>query len=167
MIRSRPIALSSLLFAAACAAGSSAPPSGGAGTPGTPGAPGPSQPAAANDQAATALGVAILSSDAAGAPRLIRSIVPRAAPAGMAPQAIARDHVAALTALWVPQGSPMALVETATQRLRNGATVVKFDQQIDGVVVDRGELGVLLHTDGSLAAVSGTLLPQTIKPAFV
>ena len=168
MVRSRPIALSSLLFAAACAAGSSpTPPSGGSGDPGSPGSPAPSQPASANDQAATALGVSIVSSDAAGVPRLIRSIVPRAAPAGMAPQAIARDHVAALAALWVPQGSPMALVETATQRLRNGATVVKFDQQIDGVVVHEGELGVLLHTDGALAAVSGTLLPQTIKPAFV
>ena len=168
MVRSRPIALSSLLFAAACAAGSSpTPPSSGAGTPGTPGAPGPSQPASTNDQAATALGVSILSSDAAGAPRLIRSIVPRAAPAGMAAAAIARDHVAALAALWVPQGSPMALVETATQQLRNGATVVKFDQQIDGAIVHHGELGVLLHTNGSLAAVSGTLLPQTIKPAFV
>jgi hypothetical protein len=166
MVRSPALALSSLLFAAACAAGSPATPPSGGGTPGTPSLPGASQPTSSSDQQAIALGVSILSSDAAGAPRLIRSIVPRAAAAGMAPEQIARDHVAALAPLWIQQASPMQLVENGTQRLRNGATVVKFDQQIDGVVVEQGELNVLMHVDGSLAAVSGTLLPSTLKPVF-
>ena len=163
MVRSHRLVLPSLLFAAACAAGSSAtpPPTGGVGPTG------PSQPTTSNDQKATALGVAILSSDPAGAPRLIRSISPRPARAGMAPAALARDHVAALAPLWVPQGSPMELMEIGTQQLRNGATFVKLAQHVGGVPVSDGELGVLMYADGSLTAVSGTLLPQTIKPVFV
>jgi hypothetical protein len=61
----------------------------------------------------------------------------------------------------------MALVNRGTQRLRNGATVVKLAQQVDGIVVDQGELHVLMHRDGALAAVSGTLLPAVVRPTFV
>ncbi|HMG20916.1 MAG TPA: M36 family metallopeptidase, partial [Kofleriaceae bacterium] len=111
--------------------------------------------------------MAILSSDASGTPRLLRTIVPRASAAGMAPEAAARDHVAALAPLWVRQAQPMALADLGTQRLRNGATVVKLAQQVNGVVVSDGELRVLMHADGSLAAVSGTLLPAATNPAFV
>ena len=57
----------------------------------------------------------------------------------------------------------MPLVAIGTQPLRNGATVVKLAQQVDGVVVDQGELHVLMHRDGSLAAVSGTLLPAVAR----
>ena len=111
--------------------------------------------------------MSIVSSDAAGAPRLIRAIVPRAVPAGMAPGAAARDHVAALKELWVAQGQTTDLVERSTQPLRNGATVVTLAQEVDGVPVNRGELHVLLHTDGRLAAVSGTLMASAAKPRFV
>jgi len=162
MFRSTTFALPSLLLAAACAAGSSPTPPPGAATP-----PGPSRPVTSNDQQATALGVAIMSNDPSGAPRLIRSIVPRAARAGIAPELVAREHVAALAPLWIQQASPMALVETGTQPLRNGATVVKLAQHIDGVLVEEGEMHVLMYDNGSLAAVSGTLLAQTIKPVFV
>jgi hypothetical protein len=116
---------------------------------------------------ATGLGVSIMSSDAAGAPRLIRSIVPRQGAAGLAPEAVARDHVSALAPLWVDQGPTAALVETGTVPMRNGATMVRLAQQVGGVMVDRGEMHVLLHTDGSLAAVSGTLQPATVKPNFI
>jgi hypothetical protein len=119
------------------------------------------------DQKATGLGMSIVSSDAAGAPRLIRAIVPRAVPAGMAPGAAARDHVAALKELWVAQGPTTDLVERSTQPLRNGAAVVTLAQEVDGVPVYRGELHVLLHADGRLAAVSGTLMASTAKPRFV
>ncbi len=44
---------------------------------------------------------------------------------------------------------------------------MKLAQQVDGIVVDQGELRVLLHPDGSLAAISGTLLPATTRPNFV
>jgi hypothetical protein len=108
-----------------------------------------------------------MSSDLSGAPRLIRAIAPRTIPAGMTPEAAARDHVAALAPLWVRQARPMDLVDNGTQQLRNGATVARLSQQIDGVLVNDGELRVLMHADGSFAAVSGTLLPATAKPSFV
>src|SRR5262249_24987846 len=117
--------------------------------------------------AATGLGVSIMSSDAGGAPRLIRAIIPRAGGAGMTAEAAARDHVAALAPLWVQDAQPMGLVHNGTQQLRNGASVVKLAQQIDGVLVNNGELRVLVHPDGSLAAVSGTLQSSTMKPNFV
>jgi hypothetical protein len=79
----------------------------------------------------------------------------------------ARDHVAALAALWVRGAQPMTLTDNGTQQLRNGATVIKLAQQVDGVPVNNGELRVLLHADGSLAAISGTLLPATTRPSFV
>jgi hypothetical protein len=82
-------------------------------------------------------------------------------------EAVARDHVAALAPLWVRGAAPMALVHNGTQQLRNGATIVKLAQQVDGVLLDQGEIHVLLHADRSLAAVSGTLLPATAAPVFV
>jgi large repetitive protein len=159
MVRNRKLALSSLLFAAACSSGS--PP-----IPGTP-APPDDSAGATPEQTAVSLGMSVMSSTAAGAPRLLRAIVPRAAAAGMAPAQAARDHVAALAPLWVRQAPAMALTENGSQQLRNGATVVKLAQQVDGVVVHHGELRVLMHADGSLAAVSGTLLPAVAKPSFV
>jgi hypothetical protein len=164
LFRLRALVVPSLLFAAACSGGSPLP------TPDDPGPPGASdgaQTVAPIDQKATGLGMSIVSSDAAGAPRLIRAIEPRAAPAGMSPGAAARDHVAALKELWVAQGQTTDLVERSTQPLRNGATVVTLAQEVDGVPVYRGELHVLLHTDGRLAAVSGTLMAAAAKPRFV
>ena len=108
-----------------------------------------------------------MSADVSGAPRLIRSIVARPGGAGMSASAAARDHVAALSQLYVKQAPAMQLVENSVQQLRNGAAVVKLDQMVDGVIVNQGEMRVLMHTDGSLAAVSGTLLASTIKPSFV
>ncbi|HET7502610.1 MAG TPA: M36 family metallopeptidase [Kofleriaceae bacterium] len=108
-----------------------------------------------------------MSSDSAGAPRLIRSVVPRPAATGMTPAAAARDHVAALQELWVARGQTTDLVERGAQPLRNGATMVTLAQEIDGIPVNQGDLHVLLHTDGSLAAVSGTLMAATTKPSFV
>jgi len=166
--RLRSLAIPPLLFAAACATGPSSPtPPGDPGAPGDPGNPGTGQPGLPTDQTATGLGVSVMSSDAAGAPRLIRAIVPRASVAGMAPEVAARDHVAALAPLWVKQAQPTELVPAGTQQLRNGATVVRLAQKIDGIPIARGELRVLMHADRSLAAVSGTLLPATTRPSFV
>jgi len=119
------------------------------------------------EQAAVSAGLSILSSDASGAPRLMQAIRPRASAAGLAPEAAAQDHVAALAPLWVQQARPMPLVHVGTQRLRNGAAIVKLAQQVDDVVVDQGELRVLMHRDGSLAAVSGTLQAAMARPTFV
>jgi fungalysin metallopeptidase (M36)/PA domain-containing protein len=163
----RTFAVPSLLFAAACATGSnpSPDPSPDPDNPGAPGDPGAGPSGTSLDQAATNLGVTVMARDEHGAPRLLRSIVPRAGLRSAAPEVVARDHVAALAPLWVQGATPMALVETGTQQLRNGATIVQLAQQAAGVVVDQGELRVLLHVDGSLAAVTGTLRPATDAPA--
>ncbi|MEO7736126.1 MAG: M36 family metallopeptidase, partial [Kofleriaceae bacterium] len=162
MIRFRTPQVSILLFAAACAAGGSPT------TPGTPpGDPNAVRPASPAEQTAVSLGMSIMSSNAGGSPRLMRAIVPRPGIAGMAPTQAARAHVSALAPLWVQRSQAMALKDNGTQQLRNGATVVKLQQNADGVVVHDGELRVMLHPDGSLAAVSGTLLPATVKPKFV
>jgi hypothetical protein len=162
MVRIRPLIAPSMVFAAACAAGAPTSPGG----PGDPSAPAGSRPVTPNDQTAVGLGMAVLSSDAAGAPRLMRSIRPRAAAAGTPPAQAARDHVSALAPLWLGGAAAMPLVETGTQRLRSGATVVRLAQQIDGVVAHDGELRVMMNPDGSLAAVSGTLRPAVAAPGF-
>ncbi len=164
--RFRTLAAASLLLAAGCAGGPSSP-TGDTGDPGNPADPGTGRPLTPAEQKATALGVSIMSSDAFGTPRLIRAVVPRAGGAGMTTEAAARDHVAALASLWVQDAQPMALLPSGTQQLRNGASVVKLAQHIDGIPVSNGELRVLMNADGSLAAVSGTLLSSTMKPGFV
>jgi len=167
--RFRTLGVPSLLLAAACAACSSQPAQTGPGgdDPGDPGNPVPGQQPTTTDQTATGLGVSVMATDALGAPRLIRAIVPRPASATMAPEAAAREHVAALAPLWGPQGRATELVDAGTTQLRNGSTVVKLAQKVDGVLVDQGELRVLMHADGAFAAVSGTLMPATVKPHFV
>ncbi|MGH2899763.1 MAG: M36 family metallopeptidase, partial [Solirubrobacteraceae bacterium] len=99
--------------------------------------------------------------------RLIRAITPRAGLRGATPEVAARDHVAALAPLWVQRATPMPLTETGTQRLRNGACVVQLAQTVDGVLIDGGDVRVLMHADGSFAAASGTLLPAATAPVFV
>jgi hypothetical protein len=111
--------------------------------------------------------VSILSADAAGAPRLVRAIVPRASLAGTTSESAARDHVAALAPLWLQQQQPMSLVDAGTQVLRNGSKIIKLSQQVDGIPVSSGEIRMLLHADDSFAAMSGTLLPSSIKPHYV
>ncbi|HEX3480248.1 MAG TPA: M36 family metallopeptidase [Kofleriaceae bacterium] len=158
-----------MIFTIACATGpsTSAPP--GTGNPGDPGDPNPgggAPPTISTDQLATALGVSIMSSEPSGAPRLLRTIVPRPSAAGVPAAAAARDHIAALSALWVRDAQPMALADNGAQQLRNGATLVKLVQNVGGVPVHGGELHVLLGADGGLAAISGTLLPAAAAPSF-
>jgi hypothetical protein len=119
------------------------------------------------DQKATSLDVAILAATAAGAPRLIRAIVPRQGAAGLtAVEDIARDHIAALSSLYVGQQKPVALLDGGTATLPNGAHVVKLNQTVGGVIINGGEIHVLLHKDNSFAAVSGTLLPAARAQVF-
>ena len=164
MLRVRAL-VSPLIFTIACATGpsTSAPP--GSGDPGNPN-PGAPPSTISTDQLATALGVSVVSSEPSGAPRLLRTIVPRPSAAGVPAAAAARDHIAALSALWVRNAQPMALADSGAQQLRNGATIVKLVQNVGGVPVHGGEIHVLLGADGGLAAISGTLLPAAATPSF-
>src|SRR3954469_25309881 len=119
------------------------------------------------DRAAVALGMTIDARDASGAPRLIRAIVPRRGVAGMSADQAARDHLAALAPLFMQQNQrPADLTPLATQQLRNGASIVRMQQQIDHVDVHQGEMHVMVNSDGSLAAVSGTLRASTGRTTF-
>jgi hypothetical protein len=119
------------------------------------------------DRTAVALGMTIDARDASGAPRLIRAIVPRQGVAGMAPDQAARAHIAALTPLFMqPSQRPADLTPVATQPLRNGAAIVRMQQQIDHVDVHQGEMRVMVNPDGSLAAVSGTLRASAGRATF-
>ena len=163
MLRVRAL-VSPLIFTIACATGPSTPTPPGSGDPGNPN-PG-TPPTISTEQLATALGVSIVSSEPSGAPRLLRTIVPRPSAPGVPAAAAARDHIAALSALWVRDAQPLALADNGVQQLRNGATIIKLVQNVDGVPVHGGELHVLLGADGGLAAISGTLLPAAAVPSF-
>ncbi|HEX3476731.1 MAG TPA: M36 family metallopeptidase [Kofleriaceae bacterium] len=173
MVRIPRLAIPSLMLVAACAACSSSnrqqgdPGDPGAGPkPGGPMGPGTASPGTSTERPEVSLGMTILARDAAGAPRLTRAIRPRPMAAGMTAPLAARDHLAALAPLWVDRAKPMALAELGTQELRNGATIVRLAQNVGGVVVDQGEIRVLMHAGGALAAVSGTLLPDMAPPSF-
>src|SRR5262245_47036096 len=81
--------------------------------------PPPSPPQSDSDLTAVRLGVAIDARAANGAPRLVRAIVPRAGAAGMTADEAARDHLAALTPLWLTSQRPADLATRGVQRLRN------------------------------------------------
>jgi hypothetical protein len=134
--------------------------------PPPPEGPQPAQVQPTADQAAVSLGLAIDARDERGAPRLIRAIVPRRAVAGMTPEQAARDHLDALAPLWIQRGRASERSTLHVQRLHNGASIVRVQQQVDGVDIHHGELRVLLDADGSLAAVSGTMRPDPGAVAF-
>ena len=96
MFRIRAITFpAALAFAAACSIPPPPPPD-----------PDPPHTQRTSDLAAVSLGVAIDARDDGGAPRLVRAVVPRPALAGMAPEAAARDHLAALAPLWIEHRQP-------------------------------------------------------------
>jgi len=152
-IRATVVAITALAFTATC---STSPP-----------APEPAprvQPAA--DLAAVALGVAIDARDDRGAPRLVRAVAPRPAALGRTADEAARDHLAALAPLWLSHQRPSELATRGIQRLGNGASIVRLQQQVDRVDIHHGELRVMLGADGSLAAVSGTMLASRGRASF-
>ena len=152
-MRFRSLKFSPLLFTVACAASSStsAPPPSGNPPPTTqPSAP-PSS--VATEDLATSMGMAVVATAPSGAPSLVRAIVPRASAPGSTALAAATAHVTALAPLWIGQAQPMALSDSGTQQLRNGASMVRLVQHINGVPVNNGDLRVLVQPDGSLAAV--------------
>jgi large repetitive protein len=149
----------SVLLSLAVACSSSEP-----SAPTAPPPPSGQQPNAPED--AVAQGVTVLSKDANGAPRLLRTIKVRPAKAGVTAAQAARDHVAALAPLYVKKSASTQLADKASQVLRNGGALVTLKQQIDGIDVHNGDLRVMVHPDGSLGAISGTLAPAGGKPTF-
>jgi Zn-dependent metalloprotease len=155
MFRNRALTTSGLFLALALAACSSHDDDNG-----------PTRTPQSNEMAAVSLGVTIVSKNDRGAPRLVRAVIPRPAKQGATVEDAARDHLAALKSLYLTRQQPADLVTAGTQKLRDGAAVVRLQQKIDGVDIHQGELRVLMHADGSLAAVSGTMLATAGKTTF-
>jgi len=128
--------------------------------------PAPVEVQADADMMAVRLGVAIDARSSGGAPRLVRAVLPRPGGAAMTAEQAALDHVAALTPLWIAGQRPAELATHSVQQLRNGASVVRLQQQIDQVPIHEGEIHVLVHPDGSLGAISGTVLPSAGRTRF-
>jgi hypothetical protein len=167
MFRIRALSLPAAILAlAASCAGSptTSPPSSP--PPSSPTTPTPTSPPVDSDVTAVQLGVAIDARASDGAPRLVRAVIPRVAKAGMTPDQAARDHLAALAPLWLSHQRPAALTTHSVQQLRNGASIVRLQQHIDNIPIHQGELRVMVHPDGSLVAVSGTVLPNAGRAAF-
>jgi len=127
----------------------------------------PTHPQTGSELAAVALGVTIDARDDRGAPRLVRAVVPRASSLkGMTADQAARDHLTALKPLWLSHQSAADLTAGSVQKLRNGASIVRFQQQVDGIDVHQSELHVMLQPDGSLSAVSGTVRANAGRSNF-
>src|SRR5262245_35111215 len=101
-VRSWLVGLACVVMLAVFACSSpSAPGSAAPNAPAPPAAGGAVTPGA--DVTPLSLGMTVLARDERGAPRLMRAIVPRRAPAavGLAAAAVARDHLAALAPLYL------------------------------------------------------------------
>jgi large repetitive protein len=157
MFRLRALALPlALALTATCSSSSTPPPD-----------PGPGKVQPNGDMVAVSLGVTIDSRDDRGKPRLVRAVVPRAVGvAGMAPNEAARDHLSALTPLYLKNAPAADRTMHSEQRLRNGAAIVRLQQKINDIDIHQGELRVMVHPDGSLAAVSGTMRASTARTTF-
>src|SRR5690349_16435513 len=139
MSRVRGRVVSGIAWVAAVSCSSAPPPAVG---------PQPTQVQPSADLAAVSLGVAIDARDERGAPRLIRAIAPRRALAGMTPEQAASDHLDALAPLWIGHGRASERSTLNVERLRNGASIVRVQQQVDHIDIHHGELRVLLDADG-------------------
>jgi large repetitive protein len=128
---------------------------------------GPTRTPQSNEMAAVKLGVTIVSSDTKGAPRLVRAVIPRRPlKANMTADEAARDHLAAIKQLYLTRQQPADLASAGAQKLRNGGSIVRLQQQVDRIDIHQGELRVMVHPDGSLAAVAGTMQPTAGRAQF-
>ncbi len=125
---------------------------------------GPGHTPSHTEKTAAGFGVTIASSDENGSPKLIRAIASRKAAQGATPEQAAREHLTTLAPLWVSSAQPVALVTGGVQSLQGGSSIVTLRQQVNQIDVHQGNMRVMLHPDGQLSAISGTLLPSTDSP---
>ncbi|MDQ3233840.1 MAG: M36 family metallopeptidase, partial [Pseudobdellovibrionaceae bacterium] len=122
---------------------------------------GPLHTPSLGEKTAARFGVTIASSDKHGTPRLVRAIVPRKAAQGATPDQAAREHLATLAPLWMSGGQQADLISGGVQKLQGGSAVVTLRQRVNQIDVHQGDVRVMLHSDGQLSAISGTLLPSS------
>src|SRR6185436_4412321 len=152
MVKSRILALGSVVVVLSC------------------GEPEPPAPTAGNEvpiapmtpvAAAVSLGVTPFAVDDAGFPHLLRGGL--AAPRMPAPDAAtsARMHIAKLAPVWGVTDATLPALESLGEVNMLGGTIVRLRQRIDGLPVDRdagGEVQVMVGGDGELIAASGKLI---------
>ena len=155
MIRSSALALPGLVLVVA--ASCSSPP---------PGAAVPVATDPTGDASPVALGVAVDARDDRGAPRLVRGVVRPASRAGLSPELAAREHLAALAPLWLAHRPAAERALLGVQAVRGGGAIVRLAQRVGGIDLHQGELRVMVHGDGALAAVSGTVQADRSPPVF-
>jgi MYXO-CTERM domain-containing protein len=109
------------------------------------------------ERASLALGVAPLAIEQGGAPRMLRAVGNQPAPVGLTAEAAARHHLARLAPLWLKGGKTADLELIESRKLRNGASLVRFRQRVDGIEIYGGNVAVALKSDGSLISTSGLL----------
>lgn len=108
--------------------------------------------------AAVALGASPLTVSARGVPRLLRGTNVAAIHAATATES-ARAYLATLApAYGVDVAEVPELVGVGEVATEGGAKIVRVQQIIDGLPVDRGELRVMVGANGSLHAISGELV---------
>jgi large repetitive protein len=150
-----------VLLSAACSSSSTT----------TPTVADPATPAvelSTNTKVTVGKGLVPLAADALGTPRLVRATRHRAAPASATVEEAARFHLRELAPIW---GASAKRVGEATAsgvtRLNGGASIVSLTQRVDGVEVFGGDLRVMLASDRSLTAISGSLISgDPGKPRF-
>ncbi|HEY0989630.1 MAG TPA: M36 family metallopeptidase, partial [Kofleriaceae bacterium] len=152
MVKSRILALGSVVFVLSC--GEPEPPPSAAGpevqiAPMTPVA------------AAVSLGVTPFAVDDAGFPHLLRGGLgaPRMPAADAATSA--RMHIAKLAPVWGVNDATLPALESLGEVNMPGGTIVRLRQRIDGLPVDRdagGEVQVMVGGGGELVAASGKLI---------
>jgi MYXO-CTERM domain-containing protein len=113
------------------------------------------------EQRAVAQGLTILATGKDG-PRLVKATTTRPAQQGTSPAEAAREHLAALSSIWLDRGGAADLEVTAVSKLPGGATIVSLRQRVGDIEIEGGELRVLLTADQSLAGITGTVRSRSI-----
>lgn len=120
----------------------------------------PSASAGATTAALARLGAMPTSLDDDGTPRFVRAAGVQAAPRGATPEVAARAHLARYAAAYGLGPAAIAAVKVLrVQDLGRRGVIVVLGQDVDGVDVHGGELRLLMRTDLSLTALSGSLSP--------
>jgi large repetitive protein len=99
----------------------------------------------------------VTASDDDGRPRFIWAASRPAARPGSTPESAARQHFDRFAPAYGITGKSLAEVNAAsTTRTRRGDYLVRLGQKVDGIELYRAEVKVLMQSDLSLVALSGT-----------
>jgi large repetitive protein len=109
------------------------------------------------EQRAIAAGGVVTSVDAEGLPRFVWAADGQPAPRARTTDAAAREHLERFAnAYGITAEAVRAMRAEPIRRTRRGDHLIKLTQELDGVEIYRGEMKVVLKSDLSLVALTGT-----------